>query len=276
MRSSPELMNAIAMPVAVEYKAGVNSVFADSTKAYLTTFKRLDLLGLCAGCKDSEHPVLPTWATNSFPVRNKELEANLLFGDHDASIIHIYIVSGKWIGVRGNATSAAYLSSECRHVSDTMILIYVGLSEIRFCHRIGGALPAHRCCLPKSFLREVPPFAEFPTGLIRILRGYVGSVQIPFKSESIHAKYITEINKVRIIALMLDLIAVLDHDSGKPWACLASNTAGLAIGGAAAFGYDSTEYKPLGTYVELMSVISEYSTGRKTKYSEDQRVFNLT
>ena len=105
-----------------------------------------------------------------------------------------------------------------------------------------------------------------------------GQLTIPFKNENIYAEHTAGDGKKTYVASVPDLIAVLDSGSGKSlgvpefkygfrvtvlgitcsprWT---ETPAGLAIGGPKAFGYD-IEYKPLGQYVELRSVIEEYAS----------------
>ncbi|KAI4847535.1 DUF917-domain-containing protein, partial [Aureobasidium sp. EXF-8845] len=105
-----------------------------------------------------------------------------------------------------------------------------------------------------------------------------GTLRIPFKNESIFAEHTSDSGEKEYLALVPDLIAVLDAGSGCALGVpefkygyyvivvgitcspLWSNTPeGLKIGGPGAFGYD-LEYKALGEYVEPKSVIAEYSS----------------
>jgi DUF917 family protein len=105
-----------------------------------------------------------------------------------------------------------------------------------------------------------------------------GTLRIPFKNESIFAEHTSDSGDKEYLALVPDLIAVLDAGSGCALGVpefkygyhvivvgitcspLWSNTPeGLKIGGPGAFGYD-LEYKALGEYVEPKSVIAEYSS----------------
>ena len=105
-----------------------------------------------------------------------------------------------------------------------------------------------------------------------------GTLRIPFKNESIFAEHTSESGEKEYLALVPDLIAVLDAGSGCALGVpdfkygyyvvvigitcspLWVNTPeGIKIGGPGAFGYD-LEYKALGEYVEPKSVIAEYST----------------
>lgn len=105
-----------------------------------------------------------------------------------------------------------------------------------------------------------------------------GILKIPFKNENIYAEHTSDDGQKEHIALVPDLIAVLDSGSGcalgvpefkygylvtvigitcSPlWT---STPEGLAIGGPRAFGYD-IDYKALGQYVKPRSVIEEYLT----------------
>ena len=105
-----------------------------------------------------------------------------------------------------------------------------------------------------------------------------GKLKIPFKNESIFAEHTSDSGEKEYLALVPDLIAVLDAGSGCALGVpdfkygyyvvvigitcspLWVNTPeGIKIGGPGAFGYD-LEYKALGEYVEPKSVIAEYST----------------
>lgn len=105
-----------------------------------------------------------------------------------------------------------------------------------------------------------------------------GVLKIPFKNENIYAKHISDIGEERYIAMVPDLISVLDMQSGLALgvpefryglmvtvlgiACSPRWTdtpRGLEIGGPAAFGYKDLEYKPLGTYVQPKSVVLEFA-----------------
>ncbi|KZT20834.1 hypothetical protein NEOLEDRAFT_815352 [Neolentinus lepideus HHB14362 ss-1] len=104
-----------------------------------------------------------------------------------------------------------------------------------------------------------------------------GFLKIPFKNENIYAKHISETGEEKYIAMVPDLISVLDTQSGKAlgvpefryglrvtvlgitcsprWS---DTEKGLQIGGPRAFGYD-IDYVPLGVYIEPRSVILEYA-----------------
>ncbi|KAF2094736.1 hydantoinase/oxoprolinase [Rhizodiscina lignyota] len=103
-----------------------------------------------------------------------------------------------------------------------------------------------------------------------------GVLKIPFKNENILAIHEAEDGTVRNIAMVPDLIEVIDAATGKGigvpefkygllvivigitcsprWV---ETKAGLEIGGPRAFGHD-VDYVPLGDYVEPRSVIEEY------------------
>lgn len=105
-----------------------------------------------------------------------------------------------------------------------------------------------------------------------------GVLKIPFKNENIYAKHIAEDGTEKYIAMVPDLISVLDTQSGKAlgvpefrygvmvtvlgitcsprWT---DTPKGLEIGGPAAFGYHDLKYVPLGEYVEPQSVVLEYA-----------------
>jgi DUF917 family protein len=104
-----------------------------------------------------------------------------------------------------------------------------------------------------------------------------GTLRIPFKNENIYAEHTSDSGEKEYIALVPDLIAVLDTGSGcalgvpefkygyhvtvigitcsPHWS---DTPEGLSIGGPRAFGYD-LEYKALGEYVKPRSVIEEYA-----------------
>ncbi|KAH0175233.1 beta subunit of N-methylhydantoinase A/acetone carboxylase, partial [Aureobasidium melanogenum] len=103
-----------------------------------------------------------------------------------------------------------------------------------------------------------------------------GTLKIPFKNENIYAEYTSESGEKQYLALVPDLIAVLDSGSGCALGVpefkygyyvtvigitcspLWTDTPeGIKIGGPGAFGYD-LEYKALGEYVKPRSVIEEY------------------
>ncbi|KUJ17772.1 putative Hydantoinase/oxoprolinase [Mollisia scopiformis] len=105
-----------------------------------------------------------------------------------------------------------------------------------------------------------------------------GVLKIPFKNENIYAKHVRDDGSEKYIAMVPDLIAVLDTQSGKAlgvpeyrygvmvtvlgitcsprWS---DTPKGLEIGGPAAMGYKNVVYKPLGKYVEPKSVVLEYA-----------------
>ena len=105
-----------------------------------------------------------------------------------------------------------------------------------------------------------------------------GVLKIPFKNENIYAKHVSETGEEKYIAMVPDLISVLDTQSGRAIgvpefryglmatvlgiACSPRWTdtpKGLEIGGPAAFGYKDLKYKPLGTYVQPKSVVLEFA-----------------
>ena len=115
--------------------------------------------------------------------------------------------------------------------------------------------------------------ANAGTGASTIKRGLV---KIPFKNENILAEHVADDGSKQYLAMVPDLIAVLDSQSGRAvgvpeyryglrvtvigmtgsprWT---DTEKGLAIGGPRAFGYD-VEYRPLGVYVEPRSVLEEF------------------
>lgn len=105
-----------------------------------------------------------------------------------------------------------------------------------------------------------------------------GVLKIPFKNENIYAKHVKDSGEEEYVAMVPDLIAVLDTQSGKAlgvpeyrygvmvtvlgitcsprWS---DTPKGLEIGGPAAMGYKDVVYKPLGKYVEPKSVVLQYA-----------------
>lgn len=105
-----------------------------------------------------------------------------------------------------------------------------------------------------------------------------GVLKIPFKNENIYVKHVKDDGSEEYVAMVPDLIAVLDTQSGKAlgvpeyrygvmvtvlgitcsprWS---DTPKGLEIGGPAAMGFQDVEYKPLGKYVEPKSVVLEYA-----------------
>lgn len=107
---------------------------------------------------------------------------------------------------------------------------------------------------------------------------YQGRIKIPFKNENIAAFRVKEDGTEETLAVVPDLISVIDAQSGEAigtpeyrygllvtvlgitasdkWT---STERGIEIGGPAAFGLTDVEYKPLGKFVKPKSVIDEYS-----------------
>ncbi|THZ92560.1 DUF917-domain-containing protein [Aureobasidium pullulans] len=107
---------------------------------------------------------------------------------------------------------------------------------------------------------------------------FKGRVKIPFKNENIAAFKMTEDGREEVLAIVPDLICVIDAQSGEAigtpeyrygllvtvigitasdkWT---STPRAIEIGGPKAFGLDDIEYKPLGKFVKPRSVIDEYS-----------------
>ena len=103
-----------------------------------------------------------------------------------------------------------------------------------------------------------------------------GLLKIPFMNENILAEHLADDGSKQYLAMVPDLIAVLDTQSGRAigvpeyryglrvtvigmtgsprWT---DTERGLAIGGPRAFGYD-VDYQPLGIYVEPRSVLEEF------------------
>ena len=105
-----------------------------------------------------------------------------------------------------------------------------------------------------------------------------GVLKIPFKNENIYAKHVKDDGSEEFVAMVPDLIAVLDMQSGKAigvpeyrYGVLVTvlgitcsprwtdTPKGLAIGGPTAMGYMDVVYKALGKYVEPKSVILEFA-----------------
>lgn len=108
--------------------------------------------------------------------------------------------------------------------------------------------------------------------------GFEGRIKIPFKNENIAAFKIKDDGTEEVLAVVPDLISVIDAQSGEAigtpeyrygllvtvigitasdkWT---STPRGIEIGGPAAFGLTDIEYKPLGKFVKPVSVIDEYS-----------------
>ena len=105
-----------------------------------------------------------------------------------------------------------------------------------------------------------------------------GVLKIPFKNENIYAKHVKGDGSEEFVAMVPDLIVVLDTQSGKAlgvpeyrygvmvtvlgitcsprWS---DTPKGLEIGGPAAMGFKDVVYKPLGKYVEPKSVVLEFA-----------------
>lgn len=115
--------------------------------------------------------------------------------------------------------------------------------------------------------------ANANTGASTVKRGLL---KIPFKNENILAEHLADDGSKQYLAMVPDLIAILDTQSGRAigvpeyryglrvtvigmtgsprWT---DTERGLAIGGPRAFGYD-VDYQPLGVYVEPKSVLEEF------------------
>ncbi|KAI4807086.1 DUF917-domain-containing protein, partial [Aureobasidium sp. EXF-8845] len=107
---------------------------------------------------------------------------------------------------------------------------------------------------------------------------FEGRIKIPFKNENIAAFKVKEDGTEEVLAIVPDLISVIDAQSGEAigtpeyrygllvtvigitasdkWT---STPRAIEIGGPAAFGLTDIEYKPLGKFVKPVSVIDEYS-----------------
>ncbi|KAI9728803.1 MAG: hypothetical protein M1834_007189 [Cirrosporium novae-zelandiae] len=110
--------------------------------------------------------------------------------------------------------------------------------------------------------------------------GFQGKIKIPFKNENIAALKVEDDGSEKALAVVPDLIAVIDAQNGEAigtpeyrygllvivlgitasekWT---STTRGIEIGGPKAFGFD-LEYKPLGRFQKPISVIDEFSDMR--------------
>lgn len=118
-----------------------------------------------------------------------------------------------------------------------------------------------------------------PSGL-RPAVANTGELKIPFKNENIYAKHVSDTGEESYLAMVPDLITVLDRQSGRALgvpefrygvmvtvlgiACSprwSETERGLEIGGPAAFGYKNLKYKPLGKYVQPRSVVEEFKNG---------------
>jgi len=107
---------------------------------------------------------------------------------------------------------------------------------------------------------------------------FSGKITIPFKNENIAALNMKDDGSENILAIVPDLITVIDAQNGEAigtpeyrygllvivlgitaserWT---STARGIEIGGPKAFGLNYAEYKPLGKFVKPKSVIDEYS-----------------
>ncbi|VUC20525.1 unnamed protein product [Clonostachys rosea] len=103
-------------------------------------------------------------------------------------------------------------------------------------------------------------------------------VIIPFKNENIYAKKIDANGKEEFLAVVPDLVCVIDAQNGEAlgtqeyryglpvvvigitasdkWT---STPRGIEIGGPKGFGFDDLEYKPLGVFSKPRSVIDEFN-----------------
>ncbi|KAM5455164.1 hypothetical protein MaudCBS49596_001804 [Microsporum audouinii] len=105
-----------------------------------------------------------------------------------------------------------------------------------------------------------------------------GVLKIPFKNENIYAKHISDKGEEKYVAMVPDLICVLDTQSGKALgvpefrygvmvtvlgiACSprwSDTERALEVGGPGAFGYKNIKYVPLGKYVKPKGVVTEYA-----------------
>lgn len=107
---------------------------------------------------------------------------------------------------------------------------------------------------------------------------FSGKIKIPFKNENIAALRIKDDGSEDVLAIVPDLISVIDAQNGEAigtpeyrygllvlvLGITASNRwtspRGIEIGGPKGFGLD-LEYKPIGRFVKPVSVIDEYSKG---------------
>ncbi|KAG9904660.1 DUF917-domain-containing protein, partial [Aureobasidium melanogenum] len=108
---------------------------------------------------------------------------------------------------------------------------------------------------------------------------FEGRIKVPFKNENIAAFKVKDDGTEEVLAVVPDLISVIDAQSGEAigtpeyrygllvtvigitasdkWT---STLRGIEIGGPAAFGLTDIKYKPLGKFVKPVSVIDEYSS----------------
>lgn len=110
---------------------------------------------------------------------------------------------------------------------------------------------------------------------ISVVKG--GRLRVPFKNEIIYAKHIAEDATEQYVAMVPDLISILDVQTGQAMGVpefrygvivqvlgiaasprWTDTPRGLEIGGPGAFGCNF-DYKPLGTYVQPRSVVEEFA-----------------
>ncbi|CAH0053900.1 unnamed protein product [Clonostachys solani] len=108
-------------------------------------------------------------------------------------------------------------------------------------------------------------------------------VIIPFKNENIYAKKIDANGKEEFLAVVPDLVCVIDAQNGEAlgtqeyryglpvvvigitasdkWT---STARGIEIGGPKGFGFNDLEYKPLGKFSKPRSVIDEFNVSKSS------------
>ncbi|CAI6094656.1 unnamed protein product [Clonostachys chloroleuca] len=108
-------------------------------------------------------------------------------------------------------------------------------------------------------------------------------VIIPFKNENIYAKKIDADGKEEFLAVVPDLVCVIDAQNGEAlgtqeyryglpvvvigitasdkWT---STARGIEIGGPKGFGFNDLEYKPLGKFSKPRSVIDEFNVSKSS------------
>ncbi|KAK6069987.1 hydantoinase protein [Seiridium cupressi] len=110
--------------------------------------------------------------------------------------------------------------------------------------------------------------------------GLTERIIIPFKNENIFVKKIRADGKEEILAVVPDLVCVIDSQNGEAigtqeyrygllvvvlgitasekWT---STARGIEIGGPRGFGFNDLEYQPIGKFEKPRSVIDEFDTG---------------
>ncbi|KAI1878483.1 uncharacterized protein JN550_000665 [Neoarthrinium moseri] len=111
--------------------------------------------------------------------------------------------------------------------------------------------------------------------------GMTEKAVIPFKNENIFVKKIDADGKEQILAVVPDLVCVIDAQNGEAvgtqeyrygllvvvlgitasekWT---STARGIEIGGPKGFGFNDLDYQPIGSFQKLVSVINEYNISK--------------